>query len=429
MKKIKIPTPVVVRKGEPQGTKKIAPPPSSNGTSAQAAVTANPVKTIPPDPQPQSRVIEVEETRTVDRIKIRETSTPPPAPEFSEVPTGGGIWKYVAGVIFAVIVVAILAAVFHNISTENRSFRSELKQLMFTRDILTGKSDPIPDLFTPEQIARYNPGQGDGFDAKFVINNDPRKNFGTTEEIFTLPIWDRKNEEERRTQVATAHGNFLKWVSEKYLIALSFKESVEIGLDDTEGVSESLAEFVRRNLELEEVKEKLIESKNDTRLAFFRISDSNALTFRRFEIKAGDEDTVNQVWEDGLTWLLESEEARSRKDESSIATGLFNFLKRNNEIRKRKIIIFSDGMENSRLETTTFYPVTQTARIVTETNWPKLDEQIQKVQEFPDLTRAQVKWFMPPLRAVFYNNVKAYWQHVLEQACDCDGAPQVEVIR
>jgi hypothetical protein len=292
---------------------------------------------------------------------------------------------------------------------------------LYQRDVLSDKIDSVrADLFSPENVQRY--WRGDGFEATFRILNDPRKNYELSDIQCGVEPWKtfaQTSNPARRQLVTQRQAEFQKCVAD-FTQELSILRSVEVGVDDTNGVNAELAEFVRRNVV--GVVNSIIRAtkKDQVQLVFFKLSDIDAYDHRTYILnKDTRTEDVQRAWAEGLDgWLLRKRGATSQ---SSIVRGLFNALSRNGSIRKRQVFVFSDGMENSP-ETMSFYRmISATAPLDSDA----LDARLANLAKFPDLKAAEVKWYFPPLRISNYKTVRDYWEHVLKDRCN---SPGVEVL-
>jgi hypothetical protein len=87
-------------------------------------------------------------------------------------------------------------------------------------------------------------------------------------------------------------------------------------------------------------------------------------------------------------------------------------------------VIFSDGMENSR--TVSFYRALRDPQYLDKSNWADLQQQITKDDNnCPDLSAAQVTWYMPPFEGRHFRQVRRFWEDTLRNVCK---AGRAEVI-
>ncbi len=325
----------------------------------------------------------------------------------------------------AVLIVAIVAGafVFNNITSDRENFVSHTAAYEFKRDAFTGSIDnvPVEDLFSAENIEKYQNGLG--FTAKFVLLNDPANNYRpTVMNTCGVEAWQTYFETsapERRALVEKRKAEFGRCVEEFRNAKVEVVRTIEVALDDTEGVNSQFQDFVRRSLEDVARPQNLASKIHTTRFYFFRLTDADYRDFRRREIAPGtDPALARQEWESGLEWLLEE---RGPKKSSSIATGLFNALEMNEAVRLRQIYVISDGMENSPL-TTSFYPVVRADPKFLETGrWADRDADITRYKNCAATgigrDTVKVSWFMPQLPGLHFRSVQAYWQHVLRDVC------------
>ena len=201
-----------------------------------------------------------------------------------------------------------------------------------------------------------------------------------------------------------------------------------MGLEENEGVEKGLRDLVNLNLKrslgnLEDLMVVGEATRLTTRFVFFRISDTRVLQSRSWEIEPGtDAEEVQRTFDGGLRWLLTPVAIRK---ETSLATGLLDIFRRNQDVASRHIVIFSDGMENSK-STTSFYRVIRNSQFLDPSNYDALDKSISGPEGFPSLESAWITWYMPPrLRPHVREAVANYWKHVL---ADVGKSPRVEVI-
>ncbi len=328
--------------------------------------------------------------------------------------SSGSMLKVAGAILFLLLSLIAGYLTYDNLTSGRREFQARHDKLTFTRDALTNQTDhvPIDELFSPENEQRYL--AGDGVTVVFRTINDPRKNYETTQEPCTLEPWNTYFETtnpERRALVAAKKLEIIA-CADQFRKPLPIVRTIEVGVDDTEGVKPEFREFILRGLV--GLDDTLTSDKDTTRIVFFRLSDADFRNYRAWNIEPGTSaERAKKAWDDNLQWLLED---RGEKRNSSIATGLFNILSRNQDIRSRRILIFSDGMENSPT-TASFYQALRDPRFLDPANYATLDESISKVQPFPNLKFATVTWEMPPLPGQHFHAVRQYWQHVLRERC------------
>ena len=310
-----------------------------------------------------------------------------------------------------------------------QEFNPRTAEYLFVRDATSGELPTVPtDLFSTVNVDRYH--KGDGFMATFKVANDPRKDFETTEERCGVESWGGSYGEMdnpfRRRRVAQRQTEFKKCLSH-FMVTFSIRQSVEIGLDDTEGVDGGMRDFVTFNLERSlGSPEGLLTSgeatRLSTRLVFFRISRDLVPRRRFWEIEPGiGKEATKEIFENGLKWLLAP---ASRKEETALADNLLNVFKDNQDVALRRIVIFSDGMENSPA-TTSFYRVFREPQFLDPPNYEALDKSISSLEGFPDLRSARITWYIPSYPGRHFRAVARYWEHVLK---DLGNNPRAEVI-
>jgi len=329
----------------------------------------------------------------------------------------------VAAIAGAALVVVFVS--YRTIVGPRLHFDPREESFVFERDALSEDIDPVPvdDLFSEENVARYR--DGDGFAAQFLIHHDPRLDGRTSEIQCGLEPWSRFAETSnpaRRQLIAEREAEFRRCVAE-FTQELLVSRSLEIGVDDTDGVDADLADFVRRALSNDQVTpEGIFEMtrRDEVRLVFFRLSDIEAYDQRLYTLEAGtSREEIERAWDEGLNlWLLEERPARER---TSVARGVFNALSRNASIQKREVHVFSDGMENSP-EVTSFYEVVRNP-----IDHARLDAEMSELIRCPDPVPAvfEMTWHFTPLDLPFYYRIRDYWEHVLTEVC---GLPAVAVL-
>jgi hypothetical protein len=143
----------------------------------------------------------------------------------------------------------------------------------------------------------------------------------------------------------------------------------------------------------------------------FRLSDTDYLNYRSWEIAPGTPALeIDRLLETNVRqWLLADAGA---KVSTSLATGLFNHLKLNREFRKRRILLFGDGLENHP-STVSFYQLRSDPGFLDRSRWDDIDRSISKFESVPDLRCADVTWYFTPYNWIEYRYVHRYWAHVL----------------
>ena len=305
------------------------------------------------------------------------------------------------------------------------SFDPRIESFVFERDALSEEFGPVPvdDLFSEANVERYR--AGDGFSALFRIHHDPGLGGETSEVRCGLEAWASFAETSnpaRRALIERRKAEFRECAAE-FIRKLSVPRSLEIGVDDTDGVDAGLAEFVRRTLSDEEVTtDRIFETTriDEVRLVFFRLSGIEAYDQRLYILEAdASREEIERAWEEGLNgWLLAE---RAPGDRTSIARGVFNALSRHPSIPRREIHVFSDGMENSP-EVTSFYEIVRNPIDTVE-----LDAEMSELIRCPDTVPAAfaMTWHFVPLDLPFYYRIRDYWEHVLTEVC---GLPAVAVL-
>lgn len=324
-----------------------------------------------------------------------------------------GLGAAIAG---AVVVVCFVS--YRTIIGPRLGFDPRVDSFVFERDALSDDDmDHVPhdELFSPENVARYR--DGDGFEAVFRVHHDPRAGGETSEVRCGLEPWTRfaqTSNPERRALISRRETEFRGCVAE-FGRVLSVPRSLEIGIDDTEGMDEELADFVRRiladgNVTVDRIFE--MTRRDEVRLVFFRLSNIEAYDQRLHALGVGaSREEIERAWQGGLDdWLLVERAPRRR---TSITRGVFNALSRNVDLPRREIHLFSDGMENSP-EVTSFYDI-----IDTSFDHADLDREMRELIRCPDAVPPafDLTWHFVPLELPFYYRVRDYWDHVLREVC------------
>ena len=306
-------------------------------------------------------------------------------------------------------------------------YRPQSPLHLFERDAVSGELPSIPTFFSTANLARYE--QGEGFSVVFRVLNDPRDGYQTTNEKCGVEAWQgpygEMDRPSRRALIAKRQGEFKECLA-YFRATLPVLRTIEVGVDDTEGVNDRLRSFVRQSLKQSLGDPERIFRSGEatalaTRLVFFRISDTAKFRYRSWEIRPEtDVASAVKAYEAGLDWLLAE---AGRKDRTELAATLFKALKKNQDVAFRRILIFSDGMEYSPFGF--FYQVLKKPRFLDRSNYDVLDVGIKNIEKVPDLRRAQVTWFVPPHSRRYALDAAKYWEHVLE---DLAKSPQAEVI-
>lgn len=323
-----------------------------------------------------------------------------------------GLGAAIAG---AVVVVCFVS--YRTIIGPRMAFDPRVDSLVFERDALSDDNMdhvPLDELFSPQNVDRYR--DGDGFEAVFRVRHDPRAGGGTSEMRCGLEAWTRfaqTSNPARRALISEREREFRRCVAE-FGQGLSVPRSLEIGIDDTEGMDSELADWVRRTLADGNINVDRIFAmtrRDEVRLVFFRLSNIEAYDQRLYALGVGtSREEIERAWRGGLDdWLLVERAPRRR---TSIARGVFNALSRNVEMLRREIHLFSDGMENS--EVTSFYDI-----IDTSFDHAELDREMRELIRCPDAVPQafDLTWHFVPRELPFYYRVRDYWEHVLTEIC------------
>jgi hypothetical protein len=258
----------------------------------------------------------------------------------------------------------------------------------------------------------------------FRISNDPRNGYRISEKIVRLEVAEQNFEYPTHARQVEEKKQVLKQCIAWFVATLPVPRSLEIGVDISHGVTESLKQLVL--FHLKRVNDELVSPKDDpTTVLLFRLSNTDSRDYLTWNVPL--KQTIDQAaaWlNQTLTeWALKYEGPKPR---TSLSTGLFNMLKINKDLRRRAIYIVSDGMENNPGVTDVFYDAaTKEPRLLDTRKWPELDEKLSAWESFPDLRYAKVRWYFPPHDWKYYRSVQRYWEHVLRDKCH---AQQVEVI-
>jgi hypothetical protein len=312
-----------------------------------------------------------------------------------------------------------------------QDYRVNAREITVVRDALWDLDkdvDPVPDMFKPEDRVLYE-REGRGFTVNFRIDNDPTNGYNTTTFSCGVKPWERYYE----TSASPRKKDVARWEKEflgdkclgRYLAPLPAEMTLEIGLDDTEGVSDKLKKYVEETLAGQvDLDNDLVHPSHVTHLLFFRISQGEGRNQKSWDIRPdADLAAAKAKWFEGLAWLTED---RGKTEVSSIAAGLFNILDRYTAVHRRRIIVFSDGMENSP-NTVSFYTELHNRRFLDEAQWPELQKRITaNGNDCPSLQYANVTWFMhlPGAEGLHFRQVKRFWTDTLKNVCKAK-APDV----
>ncbi len=278
---------------------------------------------------------------------------------------------------------------------------------------------PIDELFGDDQMRAYEEGQG----LKVTFKTD----FGgdAEQEVFLLEPWatfEQTSIPERKDYVAKRKSEFEQAVKD-FESNKPRTLAMKIYVDDTDGISANYkAQVLNAIDELKLVK--WLKLGNGLDLEGFRLSSLDATDNKKVSIEqssgpradAQANGLMSQVKE-VVTFLLVN---RGPKSHSSVATALFDSAANTTEYKSQRIIVFSDGLENSDLASV----YTNKNLLLDENKWEELDKDLTQVRPFPSLAGSSVEWYVPVTGkdAPLQRASERYWKRVLLQKC---GAGQV----
>ena len=342
-------------------------------------------------------------------------NTAPPSPTTEK--------KFSPTVIAAIVVSAfvilgglgIVYAVFYKTRIKPaQDFNPQEHAFTYTRDADADKVPEIPlaDLFSAENIDKYQ--KGDGLTITLIILNDPRSSSPSSPEVFKIEkATDIRIKNRPRKDMIAAKKIEIEEAVARFLAPIPVPRMVEIGVDDTSGITPAIQTLIQTRIM--SMAEEFTSEHNPTTIFLFRLTSTDYKKYKTLNIEKGTskEQALAIVQEHMAEWLKED---TGTKPVSSLATGLFNVLRVNEKVRKRKIIIFSDGLENHP-DTAKFYWAKYSDQYLDKSRWAAMDIAISKFKPFPNLNKAEVTWFYPPQDWIQYNTVQQYWEHVMVEKC------------
>lgn len=276
----------------------------------------------------------------------------------------------------------------------------------FKRDALTTTAPAIAveKIFSEDAIQRFN--NGDGLETKFVITFRGKEEWVRPFELPRLKMTPDVSRPARREQV-------LKKIGEFQEIAAEFARyqprtwTVEVLLDDSEGVNGRLQRQVISEFDDLDLTNRL-KAGDGVHLWTFRLSATDFLDSDRALAEQGEGTHAYGKVARKLDDLLVPKASVLK---TSLATGLFNALAKNQGKPNRTVLIFSDGLENSPLGDFYHNPPKQA-------EWKKWAGTLQSKVKCPDLKGAWIWWYGPKtganadqIRASF-----SFWRDLLEKA-------------
>lgn len=302
------------------------------------------------------------------------------------------------GIVFMVILLLIaLGGLIYYLVSPYKGYAVVQQELKFERDALKNEAPPMSAfqvMFDPDQIQKYN--DGEGLSVKFIVHSDPEKGYGDRVYEFDLPAWKNYAETSnpsRRRLVQQKKEEFDGIVAD-FRRHRPISWNYEIAVDITEGVGNDFARQIR-----EIVTDLPIESQvargDGVEMYFYTITGSSYLERSRVLTSPSESpDSVRRRINSALASLIN--ERNEGTKETSLAGLLANALRVNQQKRNRHIIVFSDGLENSPEETTTFYHGDGKEMVSNPTRWVQLNSVVFRRGQLPNLTGVTVEWYAPP---------------------------------
>lgn len=320
----------------------------------------------------------------------------------------------------ALLVCAFLATVALLISAVAYTLKPEIfKQDKFSFERSADQVFPVIAFPSTQDIERYC--SGDGFLYTFTLSDNPQANYAMSNNRVELqPATEWFDYPERR-KLVQAKLNELRKALDEFSAAIPIPQSVEVYVDVTDGVNAPLRNRVLSRLD--DFRTALVHANGPVTLQLCRLSNTDNRDCRTWTIPANQTiEQVDLVLVPAVTgWLLRDDGPRPG---SSLALGLFNMLKIQRDLRRRRVFIFSDGLE-TKVSNIFYRAATVNPDALAKSNWEKIDEQLSAWESFPDLRFATITWHFVPNDFKFYRAVHRYWEHVLK---DRTRAKQVETI-
>lgn len=290
-------------------------------------------------------------------------------------------------------------------------------------DRLTAAVPDSAQVFS-EQNIKDKLYQGQGVRIVLVTKNDPQH--GGQDWTDTLQVEPGKGFEnpeppQRRAEVQQMIGTVMAGIK-GWEAHRSGSWIEEVILDASDGVNRPLRDQVDAILGSEQFALKGLLLKGDSvTLDLYKLSNVDYLDFR--ETMMSDGQDPQDVFAGLMPWFMQDQ--KSTKS-TSLSTGLFNALKQNSGRKLRRIVIFSDGLENYPGEMGAKADFYRDNTFMDSTKWAMLTDVLTKFEKVPDLSGAvSIKWFAPhdhPELAPRIRAAQRFWKWLLVQRGHADPA-------
>lgn len=277
-----------------------------------------------------------------------------------------------------------------------------------TRDALApAPKVEVEKIFTDEVVRRLN--NGDSLTQELATTFRGQEEWKKTFHIPAQKMSASSFRPKRRQEVADKIEEYKKLLAE-FAAYQPRTWSIELYVDDTDGINQKLSEQVHDEFSRLGVDQML--TRGDTvKVTAYRLSDSFFVNSKEQTLTGSVPATIAPI-----EWVLEK---RAGKPASSLSSGLFNALAQNTNTPNRVVLVFSDGLENST--TADFYK-----------NPPKKEQYSEVITKLtgqrpvPNLKGVDVAWHCPKTAAhsAEIDSSKNFWEAVLRQA----GAWNVKIV-
>ncbi len=332
-------------------------------------------------------------------------------PSQSRAINGRGQQKNTPWAMFALVGFAVLALIgglvwFVAFRTSGEPHAIELSPM--TRDALSPSTKvEIEKIFTDEVVRRLN--NGDSLTQEFATTFRGQEEWKKTFQIPPQKMSASSFRPKRRQEVADKIEEYKKLLAE-FSAYRPRTWSVELYVDDTDGVNQTLVDQVQEEFARLGV-DQILTRGDKVKVTAYRLSDSFFVNSKEQTLTGSTPTTITPI-----EWVLEK---RAGKPASSLSSGLFNALAQNTSASNRIVLVFSDGLENSTMAD--FYK-----------NPPKKEQygevitKLTSQRPVPSLKGVDVAWHCPKTAAhsTEIDSSKNFWEAVLRQA----GAWNVKIV-
>lgn len=283
----------------------------------------------------------------------------------------------------------------------------------YTRDAMSDSAlvIPVDELLGEENKLRFYEGHG----ARIILRmlHNPRAGYATTVDTLVIEKWKKFEQTDppvRRSYVKY-QAEEIRAKIKQFLAHQPVIRYYEVYVDDTEGITPALREQVEYWVSRIQIPQILARG-DKVNVNLCRLTDTDFINCRIVELapatRADDQFALQQA----MNWLLAP---RSGVSASSIATGLFNFLKESSAEPMRKVLVFSDGLENSA-RTISFY--TDPAAVTDSTRWEQTASALQAYEKIPPLNEVRIEWYAPQRdqgQGALIRRALAFWENILSK--------------